>query len=80
MLRTELSPLGVRVTDLQPGLTESELAGNVTDTDSRAGLQQMFNDIPALTPADIADLIVYLASRPPHVNISTLDIVPTRQA
>jgi NADP-dependent 3-hydroxy acid dehydrogenase YdfG len=29
---------------------------------------------------DIADLIVYLVTRPPHVNISTLDIVPTRQA
>jgi hypothetical protein len=33
----------------------------------------------ALEPADVADLIVYLISRPPHVNISTLDIVPTQQ-
>jgi NADP-dependent 3-hydroxy acid dehydrogenase YdfG len=80
MLRTELSPLGVRVSDLQPGLTESELAGNVTDADSRAGLDEMFEHIAPLTSADIADLIVYLVTRPPHVNISTLDIVPTRQA
>lgn len=80
MLRAELAPRNVRVTDLQPGLTESELAGNVTDSDSRAGLEEMFQDIAALRPADIADLIVYLISRPPHVNISTLDIVPTRQA
>jgi NADP-dependent 3-hydroxy acid dehydrogenase YdfG len=80
MLRAELSPLGVRVTDLQRGLTDSELAGNVTDHHSRAGLEQMFTEIPSLRPADIADLIVYLISRPPHVNVATLDIVPTRQA
>ena len=80
MLRAELSPLRVRVTDLQPGLTESELASNVTDADSRAVLEQMFSDIPALKAADIADLVVYLISRPPHVNVSTLDIVPTKQA
>jgi NADP-dependent 3-hydroxy acid dehydrogenase YdfG len=80
MLRAELAPHDVRVTDLQPGLTDSELAGNVTDSHSRAGLEQMFQTIPPLRPADIADLIVYVTSLPLHVNISTLDIVPTRQA
>jgi len=61
-------------------LTGSELASNVTDPSSRAGVEEMFTRIPALAPADVADLIVYLTSRPPHVNISTLDIVPTQQA
>jgi NADP-dependent 3-hydroxy acid dehydrogenase YdfG len=79
MLRTELSPHNVRVTDLEPGLTDSELAGNVTDSDSRAGLQQMFQSFPALDPSDIADLTAYLIRLPTHVNISTLDIVPTQQ-
>jgi NADP-dependent 3-hydroxy acid dehydrogenase YdfG len=79
ILRAELGPRNVRVSDVQPGLTESELAGNVTDSDSRAGLEEMFRNIAALRPADIADLAVYLISRPPHVNLSTLDIVPTRQ-
>ncbi|HEY3726185.1 MAG TPA: SDR family oxidoreductase [Solirubrobacteraceae bacterium] len=80
MLRAELSPRGVRVTDLQPGLTESELAGNVTDPDSRAGLEQMFDGMQALRASDVADLILYVVSRPAHVNVSTLDIVPTAQA
>ena len=79
VLRAELAPQGVRVSDVQPGLTGSELASNVTDPSSRAGLEEMFTRIPALAPADVADLIVYLTSRPPHVNISTLDIVPTQQ-
>jgi hypothetical protein len=59
---------------------ESERASNVTDPSSRAGLEETFTRISALAPADVADLIVYLTSRPPHVNISTLDIVPTEQA
>jgi len=75
MLRAELAPRGVRVTDLQPGLTGSELAGNVTDPESRAGLEDMFKSMQALRASDVADLIVYVASRPAHVNISTLDLV-----
>jgi NADP-dependent 3-hydroxy acid dehydrogenase YdfG len=79
MLRAELAPHNVRVSDVEPGLTESELAGHVTDSESRAGLEDMFENLTALRPADIADLAVYLISRPPHVNLSTLDIVPTHQ-
>jgi NADP-dependent 3-hydroxy acid dehydrogenase YdfG len=79
MLRAELSPRGVRVTDVEPGLTESELAGNITDAESRAGLDQMFEAIPALSSADVADLIAFVVSRPAHVNIPTLDIMPTTQ-
>jgi NADP-dependent 3-hydroxy acid dehydrogenase YdfG len=78
-LRAELAPRDVRVTDLQPGLTESELAGNVTDSDAREGLAAMFESIPALGAEDVADLVTYLVSRPAHVNVTTLDIVPTRQ-
>lgn len=79
VLRTELGGRDIRVTDLQPGLTESELADNVTDHDARTGLNDMFQAIPALKPADIADTVTYLISRPAHVSVPTLDIVPTRQ-
>jgi NADP-dependent 3-hydroxy acid dehydrogenase YdfG len=80
MLRPELSPLGVRVTNVQPGLTTSELAGHVSDPTARTQLDEMFETIPPLRSDDVADLIVYLASRPGHVNVSTLDLLPTRQA
>jgi NADP-dependent 3-hydroxy acid dehydrogenase YdfG len=79
VLRAELGGRDIRVTDLQPGLTESELADNVTDPDARAGLSDMFQAIPALKPADIADIVTHLVSRPAHVSVPTLDIVPTRQ-
>lgn len=79
MLRAELAERNIRVTDLQPGLTDSELAGNVTDTDARQGLSEMFETIPALSADDIADVVVYITSRPAHVSLATLDVVPTRQ-
>lgn len=79
-LRAELAPQDVRVTDLQPGLTDTELASHITDQDAREGLQSMFDVIPALHPDDIADLVCFVVSRPPHVNLPTLDVVPTRQA
>jgi NADP-dependent 3-hydroxy acid dehydrogenase YdfG len=79
-LRAELGPRNVRVTDLQPGLTSSELADNVTDPQARDGLAAMFDAIPPLSGDDIADLVSYLFGRPAHVNVATLDIVPTRQA
>jgi NADP-dependent 3-hydroxy acid dehydrogenase YdfG len=80
VLRAELAPHNVRVIDLQPGLTQSELVGNVTDAESRAGLDEMFDSFRALEASDVADLIAYLVSRPPHVSIASLDIVPTGQA
>jgi NADP-dependent 3-hydroxy acid dehydrogenase YdfG len=78
-LRAELGPRNVRVTDLQPGPTRSELADNVTDPQARDGLAAMFDAITPLSGEDIADLVSYLVSRPAHVNVATLDIVPTRQ-
>jgi NADP-dependent 3-hydroxy acid dehydrogenase YdfG len=79
-LRAELAPQDVRVTDLQPGLTDTELATHITDQDAREGLQAMLEVIPALHADDIADLICFVVSRPPRVNLPTLDMVPTRQA
>jgi NADP-dependent 3-hydroxy acid dehydrogenase YdfG len=79
VLRAELGSRNVRVTDIQPGLTESELAGNVTDEQARQGLAGMFDTIPALGADDVAELITLIVSRPAHVSIPTLDIVPTRQ-
>jgi NADP-dependent 3-hydroxy acid dehydrogenase YdfG len=51
----------------------------VTDPQARDGLAAMFDAITPLSGEDIADLVSYLVSRPAHVNVATLDIVPTRQ-
>lgn len=40
----------------------------------------MFREIPPITAADIADLVEYVVTRPPHVNLRQVVILPTQQA
>lgn len=46
----------------------------------REQLGGMFDAIPAMTAEDIADLIAYTVTRPRHVNLRHLVVLPTRQA
>ncbi|MFE6893534.1 SDR family oxidoreductase [Streptomyces sp. NPDC057694] len=79
-LRTELGPQDVRVTNIEPGLTDTELAGHVDNADLSAELDGMFEALAGLTSDDIADLIAYTTSRPRRVNLRQVIALPTRQA
>ncbi|MET7649764.1 MULTISPECIES: SDR family oxidoreductase [unclassified Streptomyces] len=79
-LRTEFGPRDVRVTNVEPGLTETELATHL-DNDELAGqLDGMLDAIGALSSAEIADVVAYATSRPRHVNLRQIMVLPTRQA
>jgi NADP-dependent 3-hydroxy acid dehydrogenase YdfG len=78
-LRAELAGRGVRVTTIEPGLTSSELGDHVEHPESRAVLEGLVEQIPPLSADDVADLVAYVTSRPHHVNISPLVVMPTRQ-
>lgn len=79
-LRTELGPRDVRVSAVEPGLTDTELGGHIDNPALREQLGGMFEAIPALGADDIADLIAYTVSRPRHVNLRHVVALPTRQA
>ncbi|MEE1786855.1 SDR family oxidoreductase [Streptomyces sp. SP17BM10] len=79
-LRTELGPRDVRVSAVEPGLTDTELGGHIDNPALREQLGGMFEAIPALGADDIADLIAYTVSRPRHVNLRHIVALPTRQA
>ncbi|MDH6578142.1 SDR family oxidoreductase [Kitasatospora sp. MAP5-34] len=79
-LRTELSPRDVRVSTIEPGLTDTELGGHIDNPALREQLGGLFTVIPALAAEDIADLVAYTVSRPRHVNLRQSIILPTRQA
>ncbi|WP_371493984.1 SDR family oxidoreductase [Kitasatospora sp. NBC_00374] len=79
-LRGELGPRDVRVTNIEPGLTATELAGHIDNPELTEQLGGMFAAIPALTSEDIADLIAYTVSRRREVNLRQLVVLPTRQA
>ncbi|MFE0461107.1 SDR family oxidoreductase [Kitasatospora sp. NPDC058965] len=79
-LRTELGPRDVRVSTVEPGLTDTELGEHIDNPVLREQLGGMFTAIPALGAEDIADLVAYTVSRPRHVNLRQSIILPTRQA
>jgi NADP-dependent 3-hydroxy acid dehydrogenase YdfG len=79
-LRAELGPKDVRVTNIEPGLTDTELAGHVDNPELSDQLGAMFDGIGGLSADEIADLVGFAVSRRRHVNLSQVVITPTRQA
>ncbi|AEV85282.1 short-chain dehydrogenase [Actinoplanes sp. SE50] len=79
-LRTELGAEMVRVTNLEPGLTGTELGDHIDNPELAGQLGGMFELLPALRADDIADLIAYVVSRPRHVNLRQVIALPTPQA
>jgi len=78
-MRIELLPYSVKVTVLHPGAVETEFSvvRFKGDTD-RAG--KVYDGFDPLLANDIADAAWYVASRPQHVNINEMLIMPTNQA
>lgn len=79
-LRTELGAEMVRVTNLEPGLTETELGDHIDNAEIAGQLAGMFQVLPALHAEDISDLVGYVVSRPPRVNLRQVIALPTPQA
>ncbi|MFL4906054.1 SDR family oxidoreductase [Streptomyces sp. MMS24-I2-30] len=78
-LRAELGPRGVRVKNVEPGVTVTELGSDMQDGDMRATLARMRTDLRPLAAEDIAEAIAFAVSAPPHVNIAELIVVPVQQ-
>ncbi|WP_349569897.1 SDR family NAD(P)-dependent oxidoreductase [Azotobacter salinestris] len=78
-LRCDLLGTGVRVTDIAPGMAETEFTLVRTKGDQAAS-DRLYRGTTPLTAEDIAEQIFYVASLPAHININRLEIMPTRQA
>jgi NADP-dependent 3-hydroxy acid dehydrogenase YdfG len=78
-LRIELHTEGIRVSEIAPGLVETEfsLVRFAGDAERAAGV---YKGLKPLTAEDVADAITYVATRPAHVDIDYLAIKPTAQA
>ncbi len=79
-LRTELGGKDVRVTNIEPGLTATELGGHIDNAALSGQLAEMDDVIGSMSAEDVADLVAYVAGRPRHVNLRQVVILPTRQA
>ncbi|TBW11183.1 SDR family NAD(P)-dependent oxidoreductase [Azotobacter chroococcum subsp. isscasi] len=78
-LRCDLLGSGVRVTDIAPGMAETEFTLVRTRGDQAAS-ERLYSGTTPLTAEDIAEQIFYVASLPAHININRLEVMPTRQA
>jgi len=78
-LRLELSGTGLRVSSVDPGLAETEFS-LVRFKGDRAKARKPYEGAHPLTAKDIAEVLVWVAARPPHVNIDELLIKPVDQA
>ncbi len=78
-LRCDLLSTGVRVTDIAPGMAETEFTLVRTRGDQSAS-DKLYRSTTPLTAEDIAEQIFYVATLPDHININRLEIMPTRQA
>jgi 3-hydroxy acid dehydrogenase/malonic semialdehyde reductase len=78
-LRLELNGTGIRVSTVDPGMAETEFSA-VRFKGDLARAKKVYEGIRPLTAEDIADILVWVASRPPHVNIDELLVKPVDQA
>lgn len=81
-LRTEWGPRGVRVRNVEPGFTVTELPNQITDEQMSSELSALRDTVGTgnmLQAADLADAIAYTVSAPAHVNVAELVVVPTVQ-
>ena len=78
-MRIDLNGTGVRVGAVNPGLVETEFSNvRFKGDDDRA--ENVYKGFQPLKPEDIADIIHFVVTRPYHVNIADLIVMPTAQA
>lgn len=77
--RIDLNKEGIRVGAVNPGLVETEFSEVRFKGDSQRA-KGVYRGFQPLRPEDIAEIIGFILSRPSHVNIADLVVMPTAQA
>ncbi len=78
-LRADLVGTGVRASNLAPGLCGGTEFSNVRFKGDDAAAAKVYEGTQPLTAQDIADTAYWIATLPPHVNINSIEMMPTCQ-
>lgn len=78
-LRADLVGTGVRATNLAPGLCGGTEFSNVRFKGNDAAAAKVYEGTQPLTPQDIAETAYWIATLPPHININSIEMMPTCQ-
>lgn len=78
-MRIDLNAAGIKVSQIAPGAVNTEFS-NVRFKGDQAKADKVYEGYDALSAQDIAELIDFMISRPYHVNLADVLILPTAQA
>jgi 3-hydroxy acid dehydrogenase/malonic semialdehyde reductase len=79
-LRADLLGTAIRVTDIQPGLAGGTEFSQVRFKGDEKRAAAVYEGTTPLVPEDIAEAVYWVATRPAHVNVNTMQIMPVCQA
>lgn len=78
-MRIDLLQQGIKVTSVDPGMVETEFS-QVRFKGDQERAKDVYDGLTPLSGTDIAEIIAFVLSRPAHVNINDLLVMPTAQA
>lgn len=78
-MRQDLLPYGIKVSQIAPGLVQTEFSGVRFHGDAERAAS-VYKGFDTLVAQDIAELVYFMATRPKHVNIQDLLVTPAAQA
>lgn len=78
-LRADLFDKNIRVTNIEPGLAETEFSIVRFEGDKEKA-KSVYKGLQAIMPEDIAEQCFWIANQPEHININSIEVMPTCQA
>jgi len=78
-LRADLLGKNIRVTNIEPGMAETEFS-LVRFHGDQSKSNDVYKGMEALSADDIADAVLWCVTRPAHVNVNRMEVMPTMQA
>ena len=79
-LRSDLLGTPVRVTNVEPGMVRDRVLDGPLRTATRRKAGEVYAGMTPLSAADVADVVAWCVTRPAHVNVNTIELMPVQQA
>ena len=78
-MRMDFLSHGIKVTEIRPGMVDTEFS-TVRFHGDKKRAAEVYRGVEPLTGDDIAGIVAWVVSLPPHVNINDIEVMPSQQA